>query len=63
VEDYFMPLCEKVVDLSLERDLVGLYLSLEKNFDPCLLVKENYWMDGLGNWTQAKWNQVNLTPK
>jgi hypothetical protein len=29
------------VDLSLERDLVGLYFSLEKKFDPRLLVKEN----------------------
>jgi hypothetical protein len=29
------------MDLSLERDLVGLYFSLEKKFDPRLLVKEN----------------------
>jgi hypothetical protein len=29
------------MDLSLERDLVGLYFSLEKKFDPHLLVKEN----------------------
>jgi hypothetical protein len=29
------------VDLSLERDLVGLYFFLEKKFDPRLLVKEN----------------------
>jgi hypothetical protein len=28
------------MDLSLERDLVGLYFSLEKKFDPRLLVKE-----------------------
>jgi hypothetical protein len=32
-------LCEKVVDLTLERDLVGLYFSLEKKFSPHLLVK------------------------
>jgi hypothetical protein len=41
VEDYFRPLCEKVVDMSLERYLVGLYFSLQKNFDPRLLVKKN----------------------
>jgi hypothetical protein len=41
VEDYFQPLCGQVVDLSLERDLVGLYFSLEKNFVLRLLVKEN----------------------
>jgi hypothetical protein len=29
------------MDLSLERDLVGLYFSLEKKFDPRLLMKEN----------------------
>jgi hypothetical protein len=29
------------MDLSLERDWVGLYFSLEKKFDPHLLVKEN----------------------
>jgi hypothetical protein len=29
------------MELSLERDLVGLYFSLEKKFDPHLLVKEN----------------------
>jgi hypothetical protein len=29
------------VDLSFERDLVDLYFSLERKFDPCLLVKEN----------------------
>jgi hypothetical protein len=28
------------MDLSLERDLAGLYFSLEKTFDPYLLVKE-----------------------
>jgi hypothetical protein len=49
------------MDLSLERDLVGLYFSLENKFDPCLL--ENQWMDGLGNWTQENWNQVKLIPK
>jgi hypothetical protein len=41
VEDYFQPLCEKVVDLTRESDLVGLYFSLEKKFSPRLLVKEN----------------------
>jgi hypothetical protein len=29
------------MDLSLERDLVGLYFPLEKKFDLCFLVKEN----------------------
>jgi hypothetical protein len=29
------------VDLFLKGDLVGLYFSLEKKFDPRLLVKEN----------------------
>jgi hypothetical protein len=29
------------MDLSLERDLVGVYFFLEKNFDYRLLVKEN----------------------
>jgi hypothetical protein len=28
------------MDLSLERDLVGLYFFLEKKFDTCLLAKE-----------------------
>jgi hypothetical protein len=29
------------MDLSLEMDLVGLYFSLEKKFDPLLHVKDN----------------------
>jgi hypothetical protein len=29
------------VDLNLERDLEGLYFSLEKKFPPRLLVKES----------------------
>jgi hypothetical protein len=29
------------MDLPLERDLVGVYFSLEKKFDSHLLVKEN----------------------
>jgi hypothetical protein len=47
----------------LERYLVGLYFSLDKKFDSCLLAKENQKMDGLGYLTQAKWNQVKLIPK
>jgi hypothetical protein len=33
------------MDLSLERDLVGFYFSLEKKFVSYLLVKENQYMD------------------
>jgi hypothetical protein len=29
------------VDLTLEKDLVGLYFSLEKKFSPYLLLKES----------------------
>jgi hypothetical protein len=51
------------MDLSLERNLVGLYFFLEKKFDPLLLLKENQEMDCLGYLTQAKWNQVKMIPK
>jgi hypothetical protein len=34
-------LCEEVVDFSLERDWVGWYFSLEKEFPPHFLVKVN----------------------